>query len=461
KNDVWRNFNITDSFEPGSIYKPIVVAAALEENVISTADRFYCGGGRNVADAYIRCHYTPGHGSETLEEVLANSCNVGMMEIVEKLGKDKYYKYQQEFGIGEKTGVDLPDEKSMSALVYKYDNINEVELATCSFGQGFNCTPLQDITAFSALINGGNIMRPYVVSQIVDEKENVIKEHEPEVVRKVISEDTSDFIRNALTKVFEEGGTGHKAAIEGYRLGGKTGTAEQGNRDEGIHTVDFIAYFPVENPKYIAMAVIHRPANYSDGVVSPAPMIKELFQDLINYAALPPDDEVDETYNDNEQISNILGDYTGRNLKETINELIEAGLDVEIAGAGGDTVKKQFPEGNSKINETTKVIIYTEKQNQETKLVKVPDVTGLTIEEADELLRSLGFKYVVQDDSENEEAKENEEKTETENSELTDTEKEDEKEKTPTETNSKTVHEQTPQSGVELESGTLIKLKIN
>ena len=207
KNSIWKNFAITDAFEPGSTFKAITVAAALEEGIISEDETFYCAGYKQVADYKIRCHKRDGHGTLTLTEALEKSCNMAMLDIAEKMGRDKFYKYQRDFGFGYRTGIDLYGEVKADTYVLPVEKLNVTELATSAFGQTFTATPIQIITSFAATINGGNLMKPYLVSQIIDENGNVVEEKSPEIVRKVISEETSDFLRVAMIETLEEGGT--------------------------------------------------------------------------------------------------------------------------------------------------------------------------------------------------------------------------------------------------------------
>ncbi|MCL2699049.1 MAG: penicillin-binding transpeptidase domain-containing protein, partial [Defluviitaleaceae bacterium] len=202
---VWTNYGVSVTFEPGSIYKTMVVAAAIEENVISRHDRFFCGGGKQVLDRYIPCwiaEYGVTHGSQSITEVLANSCNVGMMDIVMSLERDRFYNKQRDFGFGGVTGIDLPGETSAANLLYSRAGLNPVELATGSIGQGFNVTAIQAMSAFAATINGGYLMRPFVVSQVLNARGVVVSENRPTVTRKVVSHETSRFMREAMREVF-------------------------------------------------------------------------------------------------------------------------------------------------------------------------------------------------------------------------------------------------------------------
>lgn len=448
-NKVWRNFNITDTFEPGSIFKPLVVAAAIEEGVISTNDTYYCGGKKVYGKDEIKCHKTSGHGTQTVTEVLANSCNVGMMDIASKMGREKFYKYQRDFGFGEVTGIDLPGEASASNLLYKLEQLNTVELATSSFGQGFNSTAIQDITAFSACINGGNLMKPYIVSQIINEKGEIVKENSPQVVRRVISSETSDYLRKSLESVIKETGTGKKGVIDGYAVGGKTGTAQQGKRDLNMYTLDFIAYVTVENPDIIAMSVINKPVNYKDGQQTPVPMLREVLLKIINYKSIPPSYEKKET--DDSLDSNTvvtLSDYTGKSLQDTIKELNGLGLDFELAGSGGDTVTKQVPSGNVKVEKGTKILLYISNSDTGKELSLIPNVVGMTVSKAEETLKSQGFECNI--------IEETEESTETASSEDEENNN-DNKNKLEKE---KSVIEQLPTPDIKVEKGTIIKIKI-
>lgn len=455
-NTIWRNFNITDSFEPGSIFKPVTATAAYEEGIISASEKFYCGGNKVFPSDTIPCNRLSGHGSQTVEQALANSCNVALMDIGAKLGSEKFYKYQRDFGFGEKTGIDLPAETSAESLMYKLSALNQVELATSSFGQGFNSTAIQDLNAFAAIINGGKLMKPYVVSQIIDDSGNIISETQPEIVRRVISEESSDFFRKGMQSVINPSGTGKKAIIDGYSIGGKTGTAQQGKRDENEHTLDFVAYLPVDDPQYIAMAVIHKPKNYTDGVVSPVPMLRELLINIINYKSITPDSDVETAegvYSGSANEVN-LPDLTNKPLNEAVKTLNELGLDFEFAGSGGDTVTKQFPAGNVKTPVDTSILLYIGSSAEDIQLTQIPDVTGMKVSEAQEVLSKSGFECSIADYSE----------PETKNSSAAadeSTENTTEGGNTAQGTTEKIVYQQIPSAGANVEKGMIVKIKIS
>lgn len=256
--ELWKNYNVSATIEPGSTYKAFTLAAALEEGRVSIDQTFECDGGKQVANYYIRCWKDGGHGVQTTIEALANSCNVAFMEIGESLGVDYYYNYQRMFGFGAKTNADVLGEEV--GILYNHDQFGRTELATGAFGQGFNITPIQLITAFSSLLNGGYLYEPSIMKKIVDDEGRIVSEKELRMIRQVISEDTSSLITSVLEKTVSEG-TGHRAQIEGYLIGGKTGTAEKGDRSEDRYVISFIGFAPVEDPQLITLVVIDEPVS--------------------------------------------------------------------------------------------------------------------------------------------------------------------------------------------------------
>ena len=379
--DHWVNFNVSTPFEPGSIFKPIVMAGALEEGAVAPDDTFVCNGQKVVAGQAISCWIASeggAHGKENLTQVLSNSCNVGMMGIVEKMGRNLFFKYRNDFGFGEKTGIDLPAEEAVSEpyAMFSLDQLNPVELATSSFGQGFLATAIQDITAFSALINGGKLMKPHIVSQILDSSNNVLQDFEPQIIRRVISADTSDRLRVMLNAVVSPIGTGKNAMIEGYNIGGKTGTAQQitnKSYEEGKITLTFIAYLPVENPQFIALAVIDKPNESMESSVSAAPMMREMLEDIIKYKNIKPSDETAVTAINDGSIP--MPDYTNAQLRDATQSLNSLGLNF-ICDGDGDIVKSQFPMVNQRVTPGSSIILFLKQSGAE--LVSVPDVTGQT-----------------------------------------------------------------------------------
>lgn len=258
-NNLWRDFCVSDSYEPGSTAKPFTVAAGLETGKIRGNEVYTCGGSLVVAEDTepINCHYTAGHGTQTIAQSIANSCNVAMMEMIKVIGAEDFYRYQSIFGFGAQTGIDLPGEAE--GILQDPELVGPVDLATNSFGQNFNVTMEQMVAGMSALINGGNYYEPHVVKQIQDENGNVIETKGSVLKKRVISEQTSTMLKQYMKTVMEGTGTGASAAVEGYDIGGKTGTAEKYPRNSGKHLLSFIGYAPQDEPEVLIYVVIDEP----------------------------------------------------------------------------------------------------------------------------------------------------------------------------------------------------------
>lgn len=255
-NQLWRNFCVSDTFEPGSTMKPFTVAAGLENGTLYGGETYYCNGYLHYGGFDISCHKRDGHGVQTLEQGIANSCNVVMMYIAEKMGAEEFLKYLELYGYGQETGIDLPGEAI--GLLQNAETIGSSGLATNSFGQNLNITMTQMVAGFSSLINGGYYYQPQVVKQIQDEKGNVIESYDPILLRRTVSEETSDMLRTYMEETMITG-TGKNAMIEGYSIGAKTGTAEKHPRNQGNYVLSFIGFAPVENPEVVIYVVIDEP----------------------------------------------------------------------------------------------------------------------------------------------------------------------------------------------------------
>lgn len=266
-NELWRNFCVSDAFEPGSTAKPFTVATGLETGALKGNETFVCGGYLHVGDYDIPCHFRAGHGPETIGQAVANSCNVALMHMAEAIGPKDFSRYQHIFGFGEYTGIDLPGEASTASLLYTEENLNPTELATCSFGQGFNVTMTQLAAAFCSLVNGGNYYEPHVVKQIQDESGKVIETKDPVLLKKTISTETSVMVREYMKEVMTTG-TGQSANVEGYDIGGKTGTAEKLPRGNEKYLLSFIGYAPQDNPEVVIYVVIDEPNVEDQGTSS-------------------------------------------------------------------------------------------------------------------------------------------------------------------------------------------------
>lgn len=257
-NQVWRNYCISDTFEPGSPSKIFTVAAGLEEGVLNGNESFMCDGGQEIGGWYIKCVKKTGHGMLTLAESLMQSCNDCMMQIAQVEGRDRFSRYQKLFGFGAKTGIDLPGEADTKPLIYHVEDMKPSDLATNAFGQNFNCTMIQMAAAYCSVINGGSYYEPRVVKQIINDQGSVVKKENPNLVRETVSESTSKFIKDALHRTVTEG-TGKAAAVPGYAIAGKTGTAEKYPRGQGNYLVSFCGYAPADDPQVLVYVIIDTP----------------------------------------------------------------------------------------------------------------------------------------------------------------------------------------------------------
>lgn len=279
-NQMWRNPCISDTYEPGSVFKTITAAAALEEGVVTMEDTFNCPGYVIVEDRRIRCHKTTGHGTQTFVEATMNSCNPVFVTVGLRLGAENYYRYFEQFNLLEKTGVDLPGEAG--TIMHKVEDIGAVELATISFGQSFQVTPIRLAATISSLINGGNAVTPHFGVKTVDAQGNVTNRFEYPVEEGVVSEDTVEKLRYMLEQVVENGG-GHNGYVEGYRVGGKTATSQTLPRGTGRYIASFMGFAPADDPKVLAMAIITNPqGTYYGGQVA-APVVRQLFENILPY----------------------------------------------------------------------------------------------------------------------------------------------------------------------------------
>ena len=285
-NDLWRNFVISDSFEPGSTFKPFTISGALEDGVINGDESFYCDGIQHIADYDIKCHNVYGHGMLNVSQALEYSCNDCLMQIAALEGSSIFDKYQVLFGFGQKTNIDISGEASdedLYSMIYHEDTLNPVELATSSFGQGVTVTMMQLGTAFCSVINGGYYYQPHVVKQILDSDGNIVESYDKILVRRTISDDTSEKMKQILKEVVEEG-TGKKAIVEGYEIGGKTGTAEKLPRGNGKYILSFIGFAPVSDPQVVIYCVVDEPgADDQSSSAAGTLLFNKIAEDLLPY----------------------------------------------------------------------------------------------------------------------------------------------------------------------------------
>lgn len=290
-NQMWRCFCINDTYEPGSTFKIITATSAFEEGVVSVDDSFYCPGYRIVEDRRIRCHKVVGHGQETFKEGIMNSCNPVFMDIGARVGTANFYKNLEKLGLFEKTGVDLPGEAN--SIFHKEENVGAVELATMSFGQSFQITPLQLMRAVSAVINGGTLVTPHFGVYVTDENNHIIDKLEYDTEENVISEETSETMKELLEAVVAEG-TGHKAYVEGFRIGGKTATSEKLPRSSNKYISSFIGFAPADNPQVLTLILIDEPEGVYYGGTIAAPVVGEIYSNILPYLGIEKSEELTE-----------------------------------------------------------------------------------------------------------------------------------------------------------------------
>lgn len=279
-NRMWRNPCISDTYEPGSTFKIITAAAALEEGVVSLADQFYCPGYKLVEDRRIRCAKTSGHGAETFETGIMNSCNPVFIELGERLGVENYYKYFKQFGLTQKTGIDLPGEAA--TIMHKQENVGPVELATISFGQSFQITPIQLVTTVSSIINGGTRITPHFGVEVRETDGTLVETFSYDKREEICRGETSETMQYLLEKVVSEGG-GKNAKIEGYAIGGKTATSQTLPRSEHRYISSFLGFAPADDPKVLVIAIINNPKGTYYGGLIAAPVVKEIMENILPY----------------------------------------------------------------------------------------------------------------------------------------------------------------------------------
>lgn len=291
-NELWRNFCVTETFEPGSVQKPFTIAGGLETGALNTNMSFVCDGHETISGSFIGCVNLHGHGTETLEKSLMDSCNDALMQMATNhIGIEKFTEYQSIFGFGQKTGIDLPGEAYTASLIYTEENMKTIDLATNSFGQNYNCTMIQVASAFSSLVNGGTYYQPYLVSKILGADGGTISVTEPTVLKQTVSKGTSDILKSYMYSTVTSG-TGSTAKVDGYSLGGKTGTAEKQPRNQGNYLVSFLGFAPYENPELVIYCIVDEP-NTADQPHSyyAQNIVREILEEIFPYMNIYPDEE--------------------------------------------------------------------------------------------------------------------------------------------------------------------------
>ena len=387
---MWRNKAVSDTYEPGSVFKVFVAAAALEEGLVTPDYCFSCSGSIRVADNVLHCHKTSGHGNQTLAEGLMNSCNPFFVTIGQKLGSERFYKYFEAFGFTQETDVDLPGEATpvKDVTYHSLENMGISQVSSSSFGQTFQVSAMQMITGVSAIANGGNLMQPYVVKSMLDEDGNTVFEAEPTVKRSVVSQSTSEAVLTMMEKVVAEG-TGRNAYVPGYRVAGKTGTSEKLTVD-GEYIASFVGCAPADDPKIAVLIVIDEPQGYvHGGGAIAAPVAGRVIEETLKYMNIDP------VYSAKElsQLNGVTPDVNSMNVEKAKATLKNKGFTARVIG-NGDSVVSQYPLKGQNIPLDGVVILYTEKEVSNT-TATVPDLTGLSISSANERAVNAGFNIKI------------------------------------------------------------------
>ena len=377
----WRNRAINDTYEPGSTFKVLTLAAALEEGVIDENTTFDCTGSIHVLDATIHCSNRAGHGHQTLEQTAGNSCNPAFITYGLRLGTEKFYRYMKDFGLVNGSGIDLEGEAL--GIFAPQETASELDLACYAFGQNFNTTPVALISAQAACINGGYLHTPYVVERVVDSEGNVLSSHDSTPVRQVISEETSAIVRRCLEYVVSSG-TGRNGQVHGYRIGGKTGTADKGNTGDVV--LSFMCFAPADDPKYIMLLTLDSPTGEGrGGGGTVAPYASRIMGEILPYLGVEPSYSAEELLGSDTTVNYVIG----MTVADAEEKLKSKGFSVKVVG-DGDTVTDQTPEGGTVIPGKSRVILYAGSEKPDT-LCTVPSLVGLSPSEANMAVSSAGL----------------------------------------------------------------------
>ncbi|MBQ4109610.1 MAG: stage V sporulation protein D [Clostridia bacterium] len=384
-NQMWRNKAVVDSYEPGSTFKIITAAMALETNSVNVeSDKFNCGGVLRVGPHDIHCSNRLGHGVQSFQDALKNSCNPAFIQIGQKIGKSNFYKYYRAFGFTEKTGIEMNGETA--GMFYPLDSFNEVELATASFGQGPVVTPLQMITAVSAIANNGKLMQPHLIKQFLNDDGEILENIEPKVIREVVSEDTAKRLCQMLENVVEEGG-GKRAFIKGYHIGGKTGTSEKIPRGNDKYIASFVGVAPANDPQIACLIILDEPTgDYYGGTIA-APVARDVMQDCLRYLGIEPDDT------DNQTVEVWVPGVIGSSISDAAEIITTSKLKYKIEGSG-KVIVDQMPKEGVVVAEDATIILYTEEV-EGSNLVTVPRLVGMPHKEVVDILATQALKLNI------------------------------------------------------------------
>jgi len=379
---MWRNRALTDTYEPGSTFKIVTAAAGLEEGVVNENSQFYCRGYVKVANAILKCwrYYNP-HGSENRVEGVQNSCNPVWIEVGQRLGKETLYKYINLFGLGSKTGIDLPGEAK--GIVQPLGKVGPVELATISFGQGISATPIQVISMINAVANDGVWVQPHVVKAIYDKDKKLIKSFDSPQKRRVLDQDVARRLKIILQSVVSNG-TGHNAYLLGYKVAGKTGTSQKYDKTSKKYIASFGGFAPADNPEVSVLVIIDEPdpSLYYGGLIA-APVARDLLNDILRYLDIQPQYTAEELKQIEFYKEYIVPNTIGMNIEDAKKEIYNNKFNAKVIGSG-DKVIDQVPKAGFMLKEGSTIILFTQEMSQTT--VAVPNVVGLSSQDAQKVL---------------------------------------------------------------------------
>ena len=393
----WSNKCINEAYEPGSVFKVITGAAALETGAITTNFTYSCPGYIVIGGERIKCHKTEGHGHQSLQQAFENSCNPAFITIGQTLGKSYFTSFRKAFGLESITGIDLPGEAG--SIYHAESAMGVVELASESFGQTFKVTPIQLITAFSAAVNGGYLYTPHVVKQIIDSDGNVVENIESTLVNQVISEETSEQLCEYLGNIVASG-SGKNAYVAGYRVGGKTGTSQKiDERDENKeekYVASFCGVAPTDDPQIACLLLLDEPNgdSYYGGTIA-SPVAADILEEILPYIGVTPQYTEDEA----EKLESNAPDLIGKKVSEAKSAASEAELSIKVVGEG-DTVLRQVPGATSTIPSGGTIVVYTDDSSEKT-MATVPDFTGMTVSQANIAAKNAGLNMSINGTAEN------------------------------------------------------------
>ena len=389
-NQMWKNKNISDLYEPGSTFKTLVSAIALEENITETNVKkdFYCNTYEEITGVKIRCWSKNAHGYQTLKEALANSCNPAFMQLGKRIGVDTYYKYFDAFGLFNATGISLPSEANKS-IFFEKDAVKPVNLATMSFGQRFKITPLQLITAVSSLANNGVLVKPQIVSKVVNKDTGAITTTQPVEVRKVVSKETAENVIDMMEYVVTNG-TGKQGAVKGYTIAGKTGTSEAEMGSEKGNTLSFIAVAPAENAKLVALVILYNtPQKNTHGSTVAGPIMSNILSESLSYLGITPDETNIASNNNSSTVPNVVD----KTITEAEKILKNSGFNTVVVSSkdkNSTLVSTQVPAARTILLKDSTVLLYSEENSTRTS-VTVPDLTKMTLTQARAKLKQMNL----------------------------------------------------------------------